>query len=434
MADKLTPKFELLVDGSPVDAAMAESVVFLTVHKRLDLADMLEVRLGNDDLAWTESDALSEGKAISLKLGYEEVELVQVFSGEITRRDCVFPLRGPAMVTVVAYDKKHQLKRGKPSKTYLDMKDSDIVSAIASEVGLSADVDATTTTHAYVLQKSQTHLAFLADRAHRVGYAFKIDCENSKLTFKKPDTANVAATLKWGENLRSFSPRMSTADQVSKVIVQGWDVTKKERIQVKVEPAKIELQLDGAKKGAELAPKAELLMPTTPVRSAEEATALGESIINVRANLFCQGSGSCQGDPNIDTGGVLEIDGVGRRAGGQYFIREVLHHLEPAAGYHTRFGVIRATESKDPGEREELPKKVSEVEEADGEGETFVEVTARSETGESLEGVSYTVTLPSGEQKKGTLDETQKIRIEGVRDVGECKIELDPPEGLNALE
>ena len=38
-------------------------------------------------------------------------------------------MRGPAIVTVVAYDQEHKLKHGRHHKAWLDMKDSEIASA-----------------------------------------------------------------------------------------------------------------------------------------------------------------------------------------------------------------------------------------------------------------------------------------------------------------
>ena len=61
-------------------------------------------------------------------------------------------------------------------------------------------------------------------------------------------------------------------------------------------------------------------------------------------------------------------------------------------------------------------------------------VSARSVTGEKLEGISYTLTMPNGEVKSGTLDATQTIRVEGIRDPGECKIELKPDEEMEPVE
>ena len=438
MTDKTTPKFELLVEGTAAEIALAESISVLRVHQHLDISDALELELSNDDLSWTESDTLAEGKKVALKLGYEGSDLVKVFEGQVVRRDCAFPVRGSAVVTVVAHDMSHKLKRGKKSRTFIDQKDSDIASQIAGELSLSADVEDSAVVHPYLFQNAQTDHAFLRSRAALIGYELRVEREQGKLVFKKPQTGSAAATLTWGENLLAFSPRMSTANQLSKVKVRGWDPVQKQVVTGEADTSKLRFTLDGSQKGAALAESsygaAEVTCVEFPVGLPAEANALAEAILNAQSANYCEGEGSCQGDPALGPGSVVEIDGCGERSSGQYYVTKVLHHYEPSAGFSTHFSVTRSTERKSPGEREELPQTVSERADESPESPGWMEIRVRSETGDSLDGVSYVVTLPNGEQQRGTLDEAQTIRVEGIRDPGEAKIELNPPEELNALE
>ena len=65
--------------------------------------------------------------------------------------------------------------------------------------------------------------------------------------------------------------------------------------------------------------------------------------------------------------------------------------------------------------------------------EHWVEVRCTSDTGESLEGVSYKLTMPNGDIKQGTLGADQTIKIEGIRDPGEVSIEVNQPDDLDAV-
>src|SRR5262245_58131518 len=100
---KNTPKFELSLDGSPVDQAVIEAVISIRARQHTDLADVLEVKLSNIDLSWTEGDTFTEGKKLSVKMGYEETEIEQVLEGDIVRRECDFPAFGGSTVTVQAF-------------------------------------------------------------------------------------------------------------------------------------------------------------------------------------------------------------------------------------------------------------------------------------------------------------------------------------------
>jgi Bacteriophage probable baseplate hub protein len=439
LTDKITPKFELLLEGSPVDAAVMESIIVIRARQHLNLADALEVRISNDDLSWTESDTFAEGKKLAVKFGYEETCLEQVVQGEIVRRECEFPVSGPAVVTVLAYDNEHQLKKGVHSRVFLDMKDSDIVSQLAGEAGLSATCDATSTKHRYVFQNAQTNLSLIRERAMLINYEVQIDQQNAKLFFRKAKTADgEVATLKWGDNLLSFNPRMTTDEQVSKVVVRGWDMVKKEKIEATADKGKVDYNLDGADEGIKLAEGAfksrEVLYTDRPMFEAGEADAMAAAYMNQRAMRFCEGKGSCQGDPKIVPGAKIKIEAVGERASGAYYVSETLHFFEPKFGYSTFFDFLKASE-KTAGEPYEAPKDAPPPREPqDVEEEHWLEITVSDDSGGSLKDVEYTLTMPDGTTKTGKLDEKQKIRVEGIKDPADAKIKLKPPEEVQPLQ
>ncbi|MBL4847710.1 MAG: phage late control D family protein [Planctomycetes bacterium] len=435
MASEHTPKFELLVNGAAAPSALVESVITLRAHQDLDMSDCLELRLSNPSLDWTESDALAEGTTIKVKLGYEETSIGLAFQGTIVRRDCQFPVRGPAIVTVVAYDKEHQLKHGRHNKAWLDMKDSAIASAIAGAAGLSGDVKDSKVVQRYVVQHDQTHLGFLRERARRLGYEVHVDRENKKLYFGPPTAKAALCTITWEVDLFSFSPRMSTAGQATKVQVRGWDMTKKVKIFAEAASKKASVQLNGSDLGAKLAEKAHgsrvVLYPGTPLFETGEADALVLARLDNLASKYSQANGTCQGNFKIEPGKVLDIQGVGERASGEYYVDRVLHHFQPGLGYSTHFQVHRASERIPQPEPEPLPKYVPSREEAPREEAHYVEFNIRPTSGESVDGWNYTVTLPGGKKETGTLDETGIIRVEGIRDPDDVSIEIVHPDDQN---
>lgn len=434
---KNTPKFELSLDGSPVDQAVIEAIISIRARQHTDLADVLEVKLSNIDLSWTEGDTFTEGKKLSVKMGYEETEIEQVLEGDIVRRECDFPAFGGSTVTVQAFGKKFKLKKAQHSKSFTDMKDSEIVQQIASDAGLEADIDDTTEKHPYVLQAAKDHLAFIAGRAARIGYFFQIDKENKKLKFKKlAPVETPEATLKWGKDLFSFKPRFSTDAQLSKVTVSGWDMKTKQRVKHTSTPSDVKLGLGGTKAGSALAEASfgarEELCTSDPVASTKDAQMLAEAKMNTAASKYCEAEGSCQGDPKIYPGAVVEIQGTGKRCDGKYMVTSTLHLLEPRTGYITTFEAKRATEGapEAPPAPEEPPaREESEL----PPQEHWVEIKVMSETGEKLAGTSYTLTKPDGSTQQGKLDDTCLIRVEGLTNPGDVKIELQPPDEMEAL-
>lgn len=435
---QITPKFELTIDGNPADIAVTEAVILIRVKQHLDLADLLEVRLSNPDLSWTEADTFSAGKKLAVKLGYEESDLVHVAEGEVVRREVEFPIRGPAVLTVVALGSKFKMKKGAHTKAHVEKKDSQIAEEVAGELGLTADVEDSGVTHPYLFQAAKDHLSYLRERAARIGYEFRIDRDEGKLVFKKPQTSqSSAASLTWGKDLLEFRGRLSTDAQVSKVTVRGWDPEQKQVVTASAQASDVTFGFGGQKSGPASAESSfgvqEVLYVDRPVNKADEATSMAKSIINAAAARYCEADGVCQGNPALYPGSLVEIAGTGDRFDGKYFVNTTFHHFEPRTGYSTHFGMNRSTEGAPAAPAEPLAEAAPARERTVPENPTWVEIRVVSDTGESLAGVSYTVTLPDGSQQTGTFDESQTIRIEGLQNPGDAQIEFQPPEGLDPV-
>ena len=219
----------ILKVGGSAQADMLKDLISVTVDSSLYLPSMLTVELFDDELTWVDSSKIDLGKAV--EISFEEQEepdstdtpLTKVlFQGEITSIEPRFAENGRSTLVFRAYDQSHRLHRGKQSRTFLQMTDSDIVSKIAQEAGLTAVADTTSITFDYLVQTNQTDMEFLLDRARRIGYwAF---ASKDKLYFKKPDfNLGDGPTLEWQKALREFRPRLSGVGQPKTASSQGWD-------------------------------------------------------------------------------------------------------------------------------------------------------------------------------------------------------------------
>ena len=78
----------------------------------------------------------------------------------------------------------------------------------------------------YVAQANQTDWAFLRERAARIGH--EVFVRDKVLHFRPPAAGTPAKqTLRVGDDVTEFRPRLSAVGQVGEVTVRGWDVTKK---------------------------------------------------------------------------------------------------------------------------------------------------------------------------------------------------------------
>lgn len=393
MAPKLTPKYELTIDGSPAPAEVVQSLISITVRLDAELSDAIEVRLRNEDLEWSDGDTLAEGTKVSVKLGYVESDAFDTLaSGTVVRRECEFPERGGSTITVVAYDSKQQLKQGKKSKTWTNVKHSDVVSQLCQANGLEAEVDDTQDTVPYLFQIAQTDLAFIRQLASFNGFEVHVDEKGTKLSFKKPTTGDSSdATLTWGEDLLSFRPRFSIHGQLQATTVRGWDPAQKQAVVGKATTSDLQSAMSSLHVGADLA-KQDLGerdhgITTRPATSTDEATAMARAAINSAMQNFAEAEGSCQGNPKLSPGCVLDIENVGARASGSYYVTSALHCFEPR-GFTTYFRLKRPGSGTPPTPPPAQPGPPPPPDAGEDPGHAHLAVRPRTAAGAGGQGAS----------------------------------------------
>ena len=219
--NKLVPDFDLLVDGTKADPELRGAVIGIRVATEMGRASRFSVQLSDQGRKYTKDTKFKVGTSIEIKLGYAGA-LTTVAKGEIATWDVAFNPDGPTRLVVSGFDKSINFSRGTATKTYKDVKDSDLATQIANKLGLSPDVEDSKVVHDFVIQNNMTDYDFLMQRAAIAGYLFMV--ADKKLVFKKPAVGQAAAaTLTWRENIQRFLQEVNTYDQVSKITTTGWD-------------------------------------------------------------------------------------------------------------------------------------------------------------------------------------------------------------------
>ena len=349
----MAEEFVIKINGQPCDSELHDNLIEVVVDTNLFLPSMFSILVQDDPdpnsgkMKYIDADTFKVGAAVKIEAKTDEVPAGAVLiDGEITAIEPVFSAGGPVLLRVRGYDRSHRLTRGKQTRTFVKMKDSDLVNQIAGEAGLSVDVDATSITYEYIMQYNQTDWEFLWSRARRLGY--QIHTEERKLYFKKPEftlSGSAPAKLTWGDNLRRFEPRLSLMGQISKVVTTGWDPDTKNAIVGSDTGAKKivpEIGL-GESSGGAVAGKAfgtaSGYIADIPLQGQSQADAIASGMMTRAESTFIQAEGECAyGDPRLLAGRMVEVDGVGTRFSGKYHVTEARHEYSRGA-YTVYFGV-----------------------------------------------------------------------------------------------
>ncbi|MDY6892237.1 MAG: hypothetical protein SVO26_00775, partial [Chloroflexota bacterium] len=215
---RLRQNVYLKFDGTDANEQIMDALVSAEIDDSLTLPDMFAIHLRDPNMEWMDADTFSVGARVELSSRSGESE-VKLLTGEITaieprlNRDL-----GGGTVVLRGYDKSHRLNRGKKSKTYQNVKDSDMATSIAGKYGLGSKVDSTQQVYDHVYQDNQTDWEFLIERAQRIGFCVFV--KESKLHFVQTPSGETPPALEWNEDLIEFNARLTASRQVSKVVVQ----------------------------------------------------------------------------------------------------------------------------------------------------------------------------------------------------------------------
>jgi Bacteriophage probable baseplate hub protein len=360
MTDYFAPAFRVELNGSRLEADITANIEEVSIVSKPNGMDTFTLTLVNPypELRWTHSDdaeLFKEGTGVKIYLGYVD-EVLSVFDGEITKISPVFPQSGAPTVTVEGHTRMHWLTGDRKTRTFQNMTDKRIVEQIAQEAGLEAKAEDPGTNYPHVTQSNQTDFEFLKGRADRINYEVLLQ-EARTLVFRPAREAEQpAATLVWGHPhlamassdyppLRSFSPTLSTLQQVNSVEVRGYDPATKREIVGRANSGDQTNTMGGSKRGSEVSQSAfrrsrcEVVV-NEPVTNQEEADQRARALLNQKAMAFVGGTALAVGIPHLRSGVVVQLEGLGRRFNGRYYVDEATHALG-SSGYSTQLSLKR---------------------------------------------------------------------------------------------
>ncbi|AFY33613.1 phage late control D family protein [Calothrix sp. PCC 7507] len=347
-ASLLNPNLKILIQGKSLAPDIETDLISVLVSEDLEAPSMFELQLISWDLVkqqitWVDDKIFDVGNEVEIQMGYEQ-DLKTVMVGEITGLEPEYTQDATPILVVRGHDLRHRLLRGRHTKSFLKMKDSEIVSQVARTRGLTPKVTDSKVKIEYILQHNQTDWEFLQERAGRIGYEVVVD--NKTLYFRPHDNTKAKIlTLTYGADLQEFSPRLSTMNQIQQLEVRGWIPKDKKEVISKAAAGKEGGTMGGSTSGAKAVKRAfgesNHTIVSQPVSSKAEADQMALGQFQDRAIAYITGEGSCQGNTKLRAGKVIEIAGLGKRFSGLYYLSSVEHLYSRSQGYKTSFNVRR---------------------------------------------------------------------------------------------
>jgi phage protein D len=353
--DFYVPAFEVKVSNRLLDRETIRDILKVTYRDNVDEIDNFELTINNWDaknytFKYSDSNLFDPGRTVELRMGYFGREDTRVMlTGEINSLRPSFPAGGQPTLVISGLNVLHTLRRRQESHAYEKMTDNEIAQQIA--VRLSVDIETKSFApgqqerYDFIFQDNQYDILFLLQRAHRIGYNLfvkELPSGGPPVIYFGPsvNVREVTYELKYGHSLIEFQPELTTANQVGKVTVRGWDNVRKKPITATVSRNDILTQGVGSVGGQERIQKSfqdrEEVITNRPVNSEQEARTLARELLERNAKEMVSGSGSVVGLPDLRAGSVIYLTGLGERFSGRYFVKSTTHTIGDS-GYTTQF-------------------------------------------------------------------------------------------------
>lgn len=342
--------FEIKIDGGKLDPVTARSINSVTITKKMGQADYFNFKVQDklvdgkfklmNNKYFTLGNKVSVainsiGKSVTVQGHIEEI-IPRFSEGDVHSFD------------VSGKDKAlARLAEESGYKCYTKKKDSDIVKAIAGEVGLSAKVDATAGQAPEKKEKKggTSYLSFIEKMVvQNKGFEFFVSDGN--LVFRKSKIqSSPVKKLEWGKHLRSFEPREDLSRIITGVTVRWWDEKKQEAI-IGEAGVNDEIAVGSGETAGKIAKKVygEVKKTITgePVDSKDEAKNIAVSVLCDANKELVTAEVKTDGMPDIEPGEMIEIKGVADLFAGNYYIYAATHVID-GQGYRTEFSIRRNT-------------------------------------------------------------------------------------------
>lgn len=347
MADQRTIGATLVVSGMQLRPELLAYIEQVVVDEDLHRPAMFAITMVDPKRDIVERSGLKAGVSVEISaVGQGAVENRPLLTGDVVTIEGDYDELG-ARVVIRGYAASHRLHRRRRTRVFRDVTDSDIVTQIADEAGLEVGpIETTAEVHQHVSQANVTDWEFLIDRARRVGLDLTI--VDGQLWFghrttsagAPPDTRPDPRHLRFGFNLPAFHGRVSSAEQVGRVEVRGWDEDRKEAVVATVAAGTEAARLSAAKP-AELAGyfgDPTFVDVTSPIHSDREAESTAKALAERIGSAFAEAEGTARGSTALRAGVAVQVSGVSKQFNGAYVLTRVRHVINRAS-YRTHFTV-----------------------------------------------------------------------------------------------
>lgn len=334
--------FIIKSSGSPISDTYM--VFDISITKALNKIPTATIRIQDGDVASqlypaTNSDDFIPGTEIEIDLGYNSTNTT-VFSGIVVSQRIILDNDDGTVLEVVCKDKAILMTAGRKNAYYLNMSDSDVISQLISNSGLTASVDSTTGVNKELVQYYATDWDFMMTRADLNGLFTIVD--QGTVTVSKPDfSADPVLLLTYGVDIIEFQAELNSVSQISAATGTSWDFSTQAIVQGTGQDPTVNTQgnLASSDLTSVMNVSSFQLQSAGALTEQDLTTWAGTQLMKAKLSRIT-GSISFAGSALVNPGTLLQLAGVSTRFNGNAFVSAVTHSVSDGEWHTTvEFGV-----------------------------------------------------------------------------------------------
>jgi Rhs element Vgr protein len=333
--DGKIPSFDITLDGSPMDSTIV--VLGINVWKSVNKVSRAVITILAGDTymgTFQESELASfvPGTEVTIKMGYDQTN-TGVFTGVLIKH-ALSVKRGyenaynRSLLVLECADKAIKMTLDNKSEIFESKMDSDIITTILSQYGLTKTVVATTYQHAFMAQYNVSDWDFMIKRAHANGLVV-LNSDNA-VDIKKPTaTTSSIAEVVYGESAYSFEAEIDASTQLKASSAKSWDTFKESLVsQTGSEPSGMTSpgNLTGATLSAVVSPATWNLYYSGPLET-DELKAIADAAMAESRLKRVRGQVAFRGMNTVALGTIITLSGFGARFDGDVYVTGIEHEM-----------------------------------------------------------------------------------------------------------
>jgi Rhs element Vgr protein len=322
--------FTILSAGTEIQDTF--EILELRIHQELNQVAEAEITLKDGEAAEqtfsiTDSTTFTPGTEIEIKLGYEG-QNDSIFKGIVVKETITIDNTIGSKLLVTCKDKAIKTTVIRNYAVFENETDSNIISAIINNAGLTPAVDSTSVTQKEMVQFNATDWDFINVRAEINGLVVYTD--SGTLTVAKPAVSGTPALqLQFGYDILEFEGELDATYQYESVVGQAWDMSTQALIESTAATPTVNAQGDITSNtlATALGAGTDTLPNTVPLEQAAVQSWANAVLLRSGLSRF-RGTARFQGSSLAKVNTLIALSGLSSRFNGNAYVSGVTHIID----------------------------------------------------------------------------------------------------------